>query len=110
MGFIEKRCIPLGAELTSGAKPPVFAKPKQHRRGYNTFTFTSRSHETSGAQWQDRRLAAKFIDLQSFLWSSLPDLSVNGQIVNTLGFSNDTIPVPSLQLHCCGVKSAKDDT
>lgn len=45
-----------------------------------------------------RQKAAKFIDLQSFLWSSLPDLSVNGQIVNTLGFSNDTIPVPSLQL------------
>ena len=98
MGFIGKRCIPLGAELTSGAKPPVFAKPKQHRRGYNTFTFTSRSHETSGAQWQDRRLAAQFIDLQSFLWSSLPDLSVNGQIVNILGFVDHMVSFIATQL------------
>ena len=38
MGFTGKRCIPLRAEWTSGAKPPVFAKPKQRCRGYNTFT------------------------------------------------------------------------
>ena len=37
MGFTGKRSIPLRAELTSGAKLPVFAKPKQRCRGY-TFT------------------------------------------------------------------------
>lgn len=38
-GGLSKEMYTPRAELTSGAKPPVFAKPKQHRRGYNTYIY-----------------------------------------------------------------------
>lgn len=97
--------------MTSGAKPPVFAKPKQHCRGHDTFTLLPGHMKLQGPNGRTKIQGwLPIYRLAEFLWSSLPDLSVNGQIVNILGFSNDTVPVTRIQLHCCGVKTARDDT
>lgn len=97
MWLLDRDTCPWGPEEASVTKPPVctsyqWCMGHRHLPGFQaTYNLIN---PTAG--WRKR--VGLLISKHSFLWTSLPTLSIKDQRVNILGFSSHTVSVSGIQL------------